>query len=131
MSDHPATPGEPKARFSFVSLGCAKNLVDSERMLGLLTQDGYALVPDAAQADLVVIKDNPLENFKVLYGTGHFRLDENNHPVRGGGIRYTIKDGIIYDARELLSDVRAIVTKARADRGLDVNEPVRLPYTTE
>ena len=36
-----------KGTFSFVSLGCPKNLVDSERMLGLLAQDGYVLVPDA------------------------------------------------------------------------------------
>jgi ribosomal protein S12 methylthiotransferase len=41
--------------FSFISLGCPKNLVDSERMLGKLSQDGYALVPDAAGADVVVI----------------------------------------------------------------------------
>src|SRR5260370_15510647 len=46
---------EIKGRFSFVSLGCPKNLVDSERMLGLLAQDGYALVPDAEAADLVII----------------------------------------------------------------------------
>jgi ribosomal protein S12 methylthiotransferase len=44
-----------KGKFAFVTLGCPKNLVDSERMLGLLAQDGYALVPDAADADLVVI----------------------------------------------------------------------------
>ena len=44
-----------KGTFSFVSLGCPKNLVDSERMLGLLAQDGYALVPDAQSADLVII----------------------------------------------------------------------------
>src|SRR3954465_15398758 len=44
-----------KGTFSFVSLGCPKNLVDSERMLGLLAQDGYALVPDSDQADLVII----------------------------------------------------------------------------
>src|SRR3954449_6319740 len=44
-----------KATFSFVSLGCPKNLVDSERMLGLLAQDGYVLVPDARKADLVII----------------------------------------------------------------------------
>src|SRR6202047_3626018 len=41
--------------FAFVSLGCPKNLVDSERMLGRLTQDGYALVPEAEGADVVVI----------------------------------------------------------------------------
>jgi ribosomal protein S12 methylthiotransferase len=41
--------------FAFVSLGCPKNLVDSERMLGKLTQDGYALTPDADGADVVVV----------------------------------------------------------------------------
>src|SRR5436190_5550808 len=40
---------------AFVSLGCPKNLVDSERMLGKLAQDGYALVADAEGADVVVI----------------------------------------------------------------------------
>src|SRR5713101_549361 len=41
--------------FAFVSLGCPKNLVDSERMLGKLAGNGYALVPDAAGADVVVV----------------------------------------------------------------------------
>src|SRR5438093_5426030 len=41
--------------YAFVSLGCPKNLVDSERMLGKLSQDGYALTPDADGADVVVI----------------------------------------------------------------------------
>jgi ribosomal protein S12 methylthiotransferase len=40
---------------SFVSLGCPKNTVDSERMLGKLAQDGYALVPGADGADVVVV----------------------------------------------------------------------------
>src|SRR5919198_818631 len=44
-----------KASFAFVSLGCPKNLVDSERMLGKLAQDGYALVPEADGADVVVV----------------------------------------------------------------------------
>lgn len=41
--------------FAFVSLGCPKNLVDSERMLGKLAQDGYTLSPDADGSDVVVI----------------------------------------------------------------------------
>src|SRR5579884_1939158 len=41
--------------FAFVSLGCPKNLVDSERMLGKLAQEGYSLTPDADGADVVVI----------------------------------------------------------------------------
>src|SRR5579884_2126407 len=41
--------------FAFVSLGCPKNLVDSERMLGKLAQEGYSLTPDADGADVVII----------------------------------------------------------------------------
>ena len=44
-----------KGTYAFVSLGCPKNTVDSERMLGKLAQDGYALVPDADGADVVVV----------------------------------------------------------------------------
>src|SRR3954454_22732949 len=44
-----------KGTISFVSLGCSKNLVDSERMLGLLAQDGFAIVPEGERADLVVV----------------------------------------------------------------------------
>ncbi len=44
-----------KGRYAFVSLGCAKNLVDSERMLGLLQLDGYELVADPDGADFVVV----------------------------------------------------------------------------
>ncbi len=64
-------------------------------------------------ADLVITEHNPLQNFKVLYGTGHFRLGENNEPERVGGVKYTIKDGIVYDAKELLADVKKIVQAAR------------------
>ena len=45
----------PKGTVSFVSLGCPKNLVDSERMLGLLAQDGFVLVPEGQESDLVII----------------------------------------------------------------------------
>jgi ribosomal protein S12 methylthiotransferase len=40
---------------AFVSLGCPKNLVDSERMLGLLANDGLTVTPDAEDADAIVI----------------------------------------------------------------------------
>ena len=66
-------------------------------------------------ADLVVTKENPIENFKVLYGTGHFKLGEDNKPTRVGGVQYTIKDGIVFDASELLADVRKIVREAKAE----------------
>ncbi|MBA3988302.1 MAG: amidohydrolase [Idiomarina sp.] len=80
-----------------------------------LEQDIGSVVP-GKKADLVVVADNPLGNFKVLYGTGHYRLDDNNQPMQTPGIRYTIRDGIVYDAQALLSDVRQIVRDAKAER---------------
>ena len=38
-----------------VSLGCDKNLVDTEKMLGLLRADGYEFTDDEAQADIVLV----------------------------------------------------------------------------
>ena len=49
----------------------------------------------------------------MLYGTGHFRLNDKNEPTRTGGINYTIKDGIVYDAKALLADVRKMVEHAK------------------
>ena len=66
-------------------------------------------------ADLVIVPENPLANFKVLYGTGALHLDDNTRKAtRIGGVRYTIHDGIVYDARALLADVRQMVTAAKA-----------------
>jgi ribosomal protein S12 methylthiotransferase len=47
--------GASKGRYAFVSLGCPKNLVDSERMLGMLRLDGYELVNDPRGADFAVV----------------------------------------------------------------------------
>jgi ribosomal protein S12 methylthiotransferase len=48
-------PDRRRGTFAMVSLGCPKNLVDSERMLGLLREDGWQLVPEPRGADLVVV----------------------------------------------------------------------------
>ncbi|ALS98902.1 amidohydrolase family protein [Lacimicrobium alkaliphilum] len=82
--------------------------------LGL--EDDIGSVRIGKLADLVIMEHNPLANLKLLYGTGHFKLDENNQPVRVGGVKYTIKDGILYDAKALLTDVREMVEKAKTDQ---------------
>ena len=46
---------QTKGTYAFVSLGCPKNLVDSERMLGLLQLDGYQLVNEPAGTDFVIV----------------------------------------------------------------------------
>src|ERR1700729_146860 len=48
-----ASPTRPKV--GFVSLGCPKNLVDSEVMMGLLHHNGAQLTPNAEDADVIVI----------------------------------------------------------------------------
>ena len=68
-------------------------------------------------ADLVIVDENPLANFKVLYGTGAVKINENNEVVRVGGITTTIKDGIVYDAKQLLKDVENMVKKAKRRDG--------------
>jgi ribosomal protein S12 methylthiotransferase len=50
-----SAPEAATKTLAFVSLGCPKNTVDSERMLGKLAQEGYALTPDADGADVVVV----------------------------------------------------------------------------
>ncbi len=64
-------------------------------------------------ADFAILEENPLQNLKVLYGTGALRLDENNEVVRVGGVKYTIKDGIVYDAKKLLEDVKRMVDEKK------------------
>jgi hypothetical protein len=63
---------------------------------------------------MVIVDRNPLANLKVLYGTGEMRLNDQTGKVeRLGGVKYTIKDGIIYDAKKLLADVAAMVQKQK------------------
>ena len=65
-------------------------------------------------ADLVIVDRSPLENLKVLYGTGSLTLNNQTGKVqRVGGVMYTIKDGIVYEARKLLADVARMVEEAK------------------
>jgi len=74
----------------------------------------FGVLEVGAKADMVVVGENPLANLKVLYGTGTPRLnDETGEVERVGGITYTIKDGIVYDAQQLLEDVREMVRVAK------------------
>ena len=81
---------------------------------GLGDQLDFGILREGMKADLVLLEENPLENLKVLYGTGAVKLnDETGAVERVGGIDYTIKDGIVYDARQLLEDVREMVAEAK------------------
>ena len=74
-------------------------------------------------ADFVIVEENPLKNLKVLYGTGAIKLTEANEVVRVGGVKYTIKDGIIYDAKRLLNDVKKMVDAQKESLNWTLKQP--------
>lgn len=74
-------------------------------------------------ADFVIVEENPLENLKTLYGTGAIKLMESNEVERVGGVKYTIKDGIVYDAKKLLEDVKKMVEEKKAKTKYKITQP--------
>jgi len=79
-------------------------ILGMENMLGRV-RAGYL-------ADLSLVDENPLENLKFLYPTGVLDLKDGKLISRGG-VKWTIKDGIIYHAPTLFDDVKRIVSEAR------------------
>ncbi|MDM7927290.1 amidohydrolase family protein [Blastomonas fulva] len=71
------------------------------------------------KADLVIVKGNPIANLKLLFATGTLKLDDaTGKAQRVGGIAWTVKDGIFYEGKALRADIRAIVARSKAERGL-------------
>lgn len=74
-------------------------------------------------ADMVIVDANPMANLKVLFGTGAILVDEENNVQRHGGIVYTIKDGIVFDAKQLLKDVEEMVNAKKQEEGFTITQP--------
>jgi imidazolonepropionase-like amidohydrolase len=74
-------------------------------------------------ADMVIVEENPLKNLQVLYGTGAIKLTDDNQVTRVGGVKYTIKDGVVFDAKKLLADVRQMVKDAKSKEGVEIRQP--------
>ena len=74
-------------------------------------------------ADIIIIDANPLKNLQVLYGTGAIHLNQDGNASRIGGVKYTIKDGVVYDAKQLLKDVKVMVDKAKVKENFKITQP--------
>jgi hypothetical protein len=74
-------------------------------------------------ADIVIVNANPLKNLQVLYGTGAIHLTPDNKITRIGGVQYTVKDGIVYDAKKLLRDVKNIVDVEKKKTNWQLKQP--------
>lgn len=91
--------------------------LEGARQLGI-ERDAGSIEP-GKKADFVIVPENPLANLHVLRGTGALRLNDASREVeRVGAIRYTVKDGIIYDAAQLRRDVREMVRAEKERLGL-------------
>ncbi len=114
--------------------------VNGARMIGM--EDRLGRVRQGYVADLLVVNGNPLENLRVLnpYGVDQVTVngrvvsnysgeivpgDPNVKVVHGGGIEWTIKDGIPYHVPTLMKEVKEMVAKARAERLRKVNDGSR------
>ena len=98
-----------------------ESISDETPSVGSLLKIGSIEV--GKKADMILIGENPLKNLKVLYGTGAIKLTEDNDIIRVGGVKYTIKDGVIYDAKALLDDVRKMADEAKAEEDFKINQP--------
>ncbi|WP_375203215.1 amidohydrolase family protein [Hyphococcus sp.] len=91
--------------------------LDGAKILG---QDGETgSIQVGKRADLVIVGGNPLANLKVLYATGHVKLDpETNRPVRVGGVDYVVKNGVVYEGAKLRDDIKAMVAGEKQRLGV-------------
>lgn len=85
--------------------------------------DKIGSVQVGKMADFVIVDENPLKNLKVLYGTGAVQLTKENQVIRAGGVKYTIKDGVIYDAKRLLLDVKNMVDDEKKKLNWKLSQP--------
>jgi ribosomal protein S12 methylthiotransferase len=94
-------PGDPASRrgtFSVITLGCPKNLVDSERMLGLLRDDGWQLVAEPTGSDLVIVNTCAFleSSRRESYGV----VEEMLSLKRSGGTRGVIVAGCLAERQK-------------------------------
>jgi len=89
--------------------------------LGIAGETG-SIEPGKA-ADLVVVGENPLADWKVVFGTGAIRVTADNEVIRTPGVRYTVARGVVYDAAALRADVRDMVAEAWREAGRELEQP--------
>lgn len=76
-------------------------------------------------ADLAVVNGNPIDNFKVMYGRGYglYGILPKGEREKAGGVKWTIKDGIVYDSQALLREAEWYVAQEKARLGGEATTP--------
>jgi ribosomal protein S12 methylthiotransferase len=117
-------------KIGFVSLGCPKNLVDSEVMMGLLVQRGHELTYHAAEADVLVVNTcsfiQPAQQESVnaiLEMAGHKKSGQARKLIVAGCLVERYRDEI----RREIPEVDAVIGANEIERIIDVCENAGSP----
>ncbi len=110
------------AKIGFISLGCPKNLVDSEVMIGLLEREGHTITPDTHEAEIIIINtcsfiaDAKRESIDAVLAAGELK--------QSGRLRRLIVTGCLPEryAREIHGELPEI------DAILGVNQIERIAH---
>ena len=62
------------------------------------------------------------KHYRLIH-LGAIKLNENNEVERVGGVKYTISNGVIYDSKGLLNQVKMMVDKAKKEEGFEIKQP--------
>ncbi len=84
-----------------------------------LDSEGYCGIRVGCRADLAIVNGNPIDNLKVMYGRGYgfYAILPRDEQMNRGGVAYTIKDGIVFDAQALLREVEWLVKREKERMG--------------
>ncbi|MGH9319131.1 MAG: amidohydrolase family protein [Vicinamibacteria bacterium] len=77
-----------------------------------LKRPDLGLVQTGYKADLILVEGNPLKSFRYLYSFGALTMEGENM-VRRGGIRWTIRNGVVFDDRALMAEVLKMVAESK------------------
>ncbi|MBE6672677.1 MAG: 30S ribosomal protein S12 methylthiotransferase RimO [Ruminococcaceae bacterium] len=115
------------AKIGFVSLGCSKNLVDTERMLQLLAEAGYEITPEDIEADVIIvntcafIESAKKESIESILDVAW--LKEHRH-LRGIVVTGCMAQRYGRDVLEQLSEVDAVLGVGSWDKIVEAVDAV-------
>jgi hypothetical protein len=92
-----------------------------------LRQPRLGLVRPGYLADLLIVDGNPAYNLRFMYAFGALTRDAEGQMYRTGGIRHTIKDGIVIENEKLMREVERMVRESKRGTGENV---VSEPFAT-
>ena len=130
-----SVPDSKPLKVGFVSLGCPKNLVDSEVMMGMLSQAGADLVPQAEDADVIVvntcsfIESAQQESVNAILEMARHKLGRAKKLVVAGCLVERYRDEI----RKNIPEVDAVVGTGELEKilaavGIEASAPSDSPF---